>query len=320
MNIFDFVNAAKALTTDEEVVALVDKFIAEHGPVSLAELRTGLEEVIGGRLICDDKVYLTHMGNFVRQVKNIPIVQIPEDHALGNVQFAPRRMKGMNADFDGVTPGVDQLIHDAMNAKGNAETAGLIHPGQQEQMDMRGENLDLDVLDQSCLTSQCLTDKGRAALGESKYPFKLTDMHGDRGVICKVIPDDQLPLDKEGNRPEIVINDSPCFKLPTSLVGPRSLWNSLSGKEVPEGFNVTVPTLMEGDVYHRTHVTDDNRVLHIAHDPAGNQAIYVCTQNGNSIMREVITKDYDVRKHSYVPVTKKYIDGLAYENLTKNSN
>lgn len=295
MNIFDFIKAAKALNTNEEVVALVDQFIAENGPGNLASLRNELDEIIGGTLIADDKVYLAHMGNFARQMKDVPVVQIPEDGGLGNVQFPARRMgeyyrdtiedtvvlnladmnivKGretrpgnFNADFEGITPGTDQLIYDAMNAKANAE------------------------LEQGCMTSQCLTDKGHTALGESKYPFKLTDRHGDRGVICEVIPNYQLPLDKEGNRPEIVINDSPCFKLPTSLAGPRSIWNSMSGKEAPEGFNITIPALVDGDTYHRTHVTSDHGVLHIAHDKDDNQVFYVCTFNGNVIMREMIIK------------------------------
>lgn len=87
--------------------------------------------------------------------------------------------RGLNADFEGVMPGVDQLIYDVMNAK---------------------------AVEESCLTSQCLTDKGREALLSSKYPFKLTDMHGGRGVVVKVIPDSEMPKDFAfGTNSEIVI-------------------------------------------------------------------------------------------------------------------
>lgn len=37
----------------------------------------------------------------------------------------------------------------------------------------------------------------------SKFPFKLTDMHGDRGVICRVDPD--VPVDGAGQLADIVI-------------------------------------------------------------------------------------------------------------------
>lgn len=143
MNIFDFITAAKKLTTNDEVVALVDQFIADNGPSSLASLRNDLDEIIGGTLIADDKVYLAHMGNFARQMKDVPVVQIPEDGGLGNAQFPARRMgeyyrdlgdgtvvlklASMNADFEGVMPGVDQMLYDQANAKALAQ-AGAVDP------------------------------------------------------------------------------------------------------------------------------------------------------------------------------------------------
>lgn len=117
MNIFDFIAAAKKLTTNDEVVALVDKFIADNGPGNLASLRNELDEIIGGTLIADDKVYLAHMGNFVRELQKVPTLQIPADHALGNIQYPSCRMKSLNVDFEGVTPGVDQLLYDLANEK-----------------------------------------------------------------------------------------------------------------------------------------------------------------------------------------------------------
>jgi len=306
MNIFDFIKDLADVEGNEAIQKFVMDFWNQASAEDRASIVLGIDQMQG------------HMRKVVKSFWGFCGIHITGDWvSIGGVSYAitpHRHVKGMNADFEGVMPGADQLIYDAMNAKANAETAGLIHPGQQEQMDIRGEGLDLALLDHDCLTSQCLTDKGRAALGEHKYPYKLTDMHGDRGVICTVIPDDQMPLDKEGNRAEIVINDSPCFKLPEALTGPRSLWNSLSGKEAPEGFNVTIPALMEGDVYHRTHVTSDNRVLHIAHDSAGNQAIYVCTQNGNTIMREVIMKNYNLLKSNHETAAEKYANTLSYEN------
>jgi len=62
---------------------------------------------------------------------------------------------------------------------------------------------------------------------------------------------------------------------------PRSIWNSLSGKPVPEGYDVTPPEMQEGDVLHRTHITSDSHVLHIAYDGNGDQAFYLCTKLGN---------------------------------------
>lgn len=312
MNIFDFVNAAKALTTTEEVVALVDQFIAANTLVELVSLRQGLEELVGKPIISDDKTYLNLMGHTVLLAKDIPTIQIPDDKGLGNVQFPPRRMKSMNADFEGIMPGVDQMLYDQANAKALAQTEERVMAPAVATFD-HNTNLPLakKLLPVSNLADQSELDTPPP---QHKYPFKLTGMHGDRGVICTVIPDDQMPLDKEGNRAEIVINDSPCFKLPETLTGPRSLWNSLSGKEAPEGFNVTIPALMEGDVYHRTHVTSDNRVLHIAHNSAGNQAIYVCTQNGNTIMREVIMKNYNLLKSNHETAAEKYANTLSYEN------
>jgi hypothetical protein len=65
---------------------------------------------------------------------------------------------------------------------------------------------------------------------------------------------------------------------------PRSIWNSLSGKPVPEGYVVTPPQLEEGDTLHRTHITSDDSVLHIAYDRNGDQAFYKCTRNGNLLV------------------------------------
>lgn len=36
--------------------------------------------------------------------------------------------------------------------------------------------------------------------------FKATGSHGDKGVICKVVPDSHMPVDQEGNRAEIVMD------------------------------------------------------------------------------------------------------------------
>lgn len=142
-------------------------------------------------------------------------------------------VRSLNADFEGVMPGADQLIHDGVNAK---------------------------AIEESCLTSQCLTDKGRALLEgkpanqsaalrrniterleewaeETIFPadlvpkhhfkltdrngdmgvipsdmtynpkFSITDQHGGRGVVVKVIPDDQIPKENDGNVADIVIID-----------------------------------------------------------------------------------------------------------------
>lgn len=100
-------------------------------------------------------------------------------------------VKSLNVDFDGVTPGADQLIHDGMNQQ---------------------------AIEKGCLTSQCLTDKGREALLNSKYPYKLTDMHGGKGVICEVWPEDQMPKTLDGKLPDIMIHDYPVspFRRPDS--------------------------------------------------------------------------------------------------------
>lgn len=36
--------------------------------------------------------------------------------------------------------------------------------------------------------------------------FKLTGCHGDKGVICKIIPDEHMPVDEDGNRAEIIMD------------------------------------------------------------------------------------------------------------------
>jgi DNA-directed RNA polymerase, beta subunit/140 kD subunit len=42
-----------------------------------------------------------------------------------------------------------------------------------------------------------------------KHRFKLTDMHGGKGVIVKVIPNDQLPKDRNGKVADITLHDYP---------------------------------------------------------------------------------------------------------------
>lgn len=44
----------------------------------------------------------------------------------------------------------------------------------------------------------------------SKFPFKLTDMHGGRGVICRVDPD--VPVDSEGRLADVIILERNRFK------------------------------------------------------------------------------------------------------------
>jgi hypothetical protein len=65
---------------------------------------------------------------------------------------------------------------------------------------------------------------------------------------------------------------------------PRSVWCSLSGKLNLTGCNTTPPELQEGDVFHRTHISSDNRVFHITHDGNGDQAFYICDSRGNLLM------------------------------------
>jgi DNA-directed RNA polymerase beta subunit len=35
---------------------------------------------------------------------------------------------------------------------------------------------------------------------------KLTDLHGGKGVICQIIPEDQMPIDSDGNRADIIMD------------------------------------------------------------------------------------------------------------------
>lgn len=43
---------------------------------------------------------------------------------------------------------------------------------------------------------------------EPKEGFKLTDIHAAKGVICKILPDDMMPVDKNGNRVEIITDSA----------------------------------------------------------------------------------------------------------------
>ena len=38
--------------------------------------------------------------------------------------------------------------------------------------------------------------------------FKLTDCHGGKGVVCKILPDEHMPVDKEGNRAEVIMDSN----------------------------------------------------------------------------------------------------------------
>ena len=37
--------------------------------------------------------------------------------------------------------------------------------------------------------------------------FKLTDIHGGKGVICRVVPEEDMPIDDNGNRVEVIMDD-----------------------------------------------------------------------------------------------------------------
>lgn len=43
---------------------------------------------------------------------------------------------------------------------------------------------------------------------EPKEGFKLTDVHAAKGVICKILPDEMMPIDKNGNRVEIITDSA----------------------------------------------------------------------------------------------------------------
>lgn len=43
-------------------------------------------------------------------------------------------------------------------------------------------------------------------------PFKLTDFHGGKGVICAVWDDDRMPIDEEGNRADIIMDGDSTIK------------------------------------------------------------------------------------------------------------
>lgn len=43
---------------------------------------------------------------------------------------------------------------------------------------------------------------------EPKEGFKLTDIHAAKGVICKILPDEMMPIDKHGNRVEIITDSA----------------------------------------------------------------------------------------------------------------
>lgn len=43
---------------------------------------------------------------------------------------------------------------------------------------------------------------------EPKEGFKLTDIHAAKGVICKILPDEMMPVDKNGNRVEIITDSA----------------------------------------------------------------------------------------------------------------
>lgn len=230
----------------------------------------------------------------------------------------PKLFTGMNADFEGIMPGVDQMLYDQANAKALAQAASAIDPTGMHPLSQEPLPPELTALSPDEIAGYINTALTGSYDSRPQHKFKLTDRHGDRGVICTVLPDDQMPLDKEGNRAEIVIFDNPAFKVPVSLLDHRSVWNSLSGEPAPEGFDITIPTLMEGDVHHRTHVTSNCRVLHVAHDPDGNQAIYSCTQRGLLMMRQLIKKGFNLQE--YLPLTETYTGSVEQENLTKNRN
>lgn len=43
---------------------------------------------------------------------------------------------------------------------------------------------------------------------EPKEGFKMTDVHAAKGVICKILPDEMMPVDKNGNRADVITDSA----------------------------------------------------------------------------------------------------------------
>jgi len=86
---------------------------------------------------------------------------------------------------------------------------------QYQEMKEGGSGMQLDVMVENALEERI--DKNADVEIETVFPahlvsrhkFELTERHGDKGVIVKVIPDDQIPKDRNGKIADITLHDYP---------------------------------------------------------------------------------------------------------------
>lgn len=104
-----------------------------------------------------------------------------------DIMTAYQKMKKLRGERLRITPKLNNLIKEAISVVG--ETKDHIH----------------------LLYKRAPLDDWRVEIVieyeiEPREGFKLTDMHGGKGVICKVVPPEHMPVDEHGNRADIIMS------------------------------------------------------------------------------------------------------------------
>lgn len=185
--------ALMALRTYDEMLAPVEQSIED-----LVEVDHFFDQVTyvgGGGRVVDIKVHHT---------TNNPQPQLPEGMEQQMLKYDRARRVYYQSILDewlrlkrergaklNVTPRFSKLVRDAISVVGSNSTA----PNENIKMLYRQAPLDEWRLE---FTVEYLVIPKKGA--------KLTDFHGGKGVICEILPDDQMPVDAHGNRADAIMD------------------------------------------------------------------------------------------------------------------
>ena len=87
-----------------------------------------------------------------------------------------------------VSPELDQVVVDALQTLNDNQTPRIIKHHRRQPLDIYRVEIVLEYV------------------VTPNIGFKLTDCHGGKGVICKILPDEHMPVDAAGNRAELIMD------------------------------------------------------------------------------------------------------------------
>jgi DNA-directed RNA polymerase beta subunit len=152
------------------------------------------------------------------------------------------------------------------------------------------------------------------------HGYKLTDIHAAKGVICKILPDDAMPVDKNGNRADIITD-------PTSTISRMNIgrnYEAYLGATSRDNRNYLINylTLKHGDNYLNT--IDQSDLIFFKEYIGGLYALinpdmveFLNSLNDEELMyhfREILTDDL----YLYYPVNNKINIVDVIESIEKS--